>query len=321
MGTVFPVEDYKFLADFAESVKNKIVKALERLEQITARAQVGQPARQVANVLLHHCVSAKTAHLLRMLPPHITGDLANTVDKHVIQSFARINNVNVDELEHVGEVLSLPLSEGGMGLKRLSWMTEGAHVASWLQCAIRVEALIGVAVLHMRIWTEAALLCQHAVKLHANMVENEGVDAPKVAGTNWETLHLSHQTAEGDRAEDHGDPKGQMVCPGQRAPTTSCIVGFNEKPTHWSRNVGQSCTRLRKTTMLDQPHGRAVRIRTGFATCTSELHLQSLPKKPIKTLREEISAWADHAHACAKAARNTGHNHIRDWWAGVLMNC
>ena len=31
--------------------------------------------------------------------------------------------------------------------------------------------------------------------------------------------------------------------------------------------------------------------------------------------------WADHAHGCAKAARNTGHNHIRDWWAGVLANC
>ena len=36
----------------------------------------------------------------------------------------------------------------------------------------------------------------------------------------------------------------------------------------------------------------------------------------MKTLRER-----DHAHGCAKAARNTGHNHIRDWCAGVLSSC
>ena len=26
----------------------------------------------------------------------------------------------------------------------------------------------------------------------------------------------------------------------------------------------------------------------------------------------------DHAPGCARAARNAGHNHIRDWWAGVV---
>ena len=78
-----------------------------------------------------------------------------------------------------------------MGLERLNWMKEGAHVASWLQCA-RVEELIGAAVPQTRDWKEAALPCPQALKLaHANMVDNEGVDAIKVAGTNWETLHLS----------------------------------------------------------------------------------------------------------------------------------
>ena len=53
-----------------------------------------------------------------------------------------------------------------------------------------------------------------------------------------------------------------------------------------------------------------------LATCTSELHLQSLLQKSSKTF-----AWADHAHGCAEAARSTGLTHIRDWWAGVLANC
>ena len=85
-----------------------------------------------------------------MLPPHSTGELANTVDKHIIRSFARINNISEEELEKNIEILSLPISEGGMGLKRLSWMKGGAHVASWLQCARQVDELIRAAVPQMR---------------------------------------------------------------------------------------------------------------------------------------------------------------------------
>ena len=44
-----------FLEDFAETVKTKIATALEPLEQLTARAQVGQPAREAAN---EKCITA-----------------------------------------------------------------------------------------------------------------------------------------------------------------------------------------------------------------------------------------------------------------------
>ena len=50
---MFLVGENKFLEDFAENVKKEIVTALEPLEQIMARAQVGQPARQAANVAGH----------------------------------------------------------------------------------------------------------------------------------------------------------------------------------------------------------------------------------------------------------------------------
>ena len=123
----------EFLEDFAETVKTKMVTALEPLEQITAGTQVAQPA-------LHHCAAAKAALLLRMLPPHSTGELANTVDKHIIRSFAGINNIN-DELHEKQRNLVAP-NLGG------------------------------------RNWKEAALPCQQADELaHTNMVESEGVDA------------------------------------------------------------------------------------------------------------------------------------------------
>ena len=70
------------LADFAESVKDKIIGALSPIEQLTVKAQVGQTARQAANVLLQHCVA-------RILPPCVMRDRAATVDAQVARSFAR----------------------------------------------------------------------------------------------------------------------------------------------------------------------------------------------------------------------------------------
>ena len=59
IGTVFPVRDQKFQADFANSMRDKIAAALEPIEQPTALAEVVQPARRSASVLLQHHVSAK----------------------------------------------------------------------------------------------------------------------------------------------------------------------------------------------------------------------------------------------------------------------
>ena len=95
---------------------------------------------------MHHCAAAKAANVLTMLPQHSTGELANTVDKHIRRSFAHMNNINDKELEKNSEILSLPISQGGMGLKRPRRMIEGANVASWLQCTRRVDELIGAAV-------------------------------------------------------------------------------------------------------------------------------------------------------------------------------
>ena len=181
VGTVFPEGENKFLEDFAETVKTKIVTALGTTNGESTSGTAGETSGKRVT---------KAAHLLRMLPPHSTGELANTADKHTIRSFARINNIN-EELEKNSEILSLPISEGGVGLKRLNWMKEGAREASWLQN----EWMIGAAVHHLRNWKEAALPCQQAVKLaHSNMVDKEGVDAIKIAGTSWETLHLSCRT-------------------------------------------------------------------------------------------------------------------------------
>ena len=104
----------KFLAPFAETVKDNIVEALSPIAQLTAKAQVGQPSRQAVKVLLRHCVIAKAAHLSRLLPPSVMRDLASSADEPVARSCARINSISVEDLGQRAEQLSLPIPEGGM---------------------------------------------------------------------------------------------------------------------------------------------------------------------------------------------------------------
>ena len=184
-------------------------------------------------------------------------------------------------------------------------------MASWLQCARRVEELIGAAVPQTRNWEEAALPCQQAVKLaHDNMVGNEGVDAVKVAGTTWETLHLSCRTklqkaiALNDTAIRRDrwfvqatSANNKLHCRGQRE--TNAVV-------QWCRSVDQSRTGLSKNTMLDQPYERAVRLRMGLPLAPPNSTCKVYQRNQSILCGKEITVWADHAHGCAKAARNTG---------------
>ena len=195
VGTVFPAGENHFLEDFAESVKNKTVTTLDPLKQLTTRAQSGRAGE------------ASGEHLTAPLrngeggtPPANAATAYHwRPDQHGRQTRApQLRAHKQHQCRGAGKQQpnpATPISQGGMGLKRLNWMREGAHVASWLQCARRAEELIVAAVPQTRNWKEAALQCQQAVKLaHANMVENEGVDAMKEAGSNWETLHLACRT-------------------------------------------------------------------------------------------------------------------------------
>ena len=188
-------------------------------------------------------------------------------------------------------------------MKWLNWMKEGAHAASWLQCARRVHELIGEPVPQMRNWKKAALPCQQAVNLaHSNMVDNEGVDAIKIAGTSWETLLLSCST------------KLQKAIALKIRPTRANNKSHcRGQPTQWSCSMGQSCaSRGKKNTMLDQPYGRGSTHTSGLTTRTAELHLQSLPRKSIKTLRErDLGVGGSCAWLCKSCSKHWAQPHPR----------
>ena len=95
------------LADFANSTRTNCVSAMKPVEQPMARAQAGQPSRQAANVLLHHCECTIAAHLQHLLQPVVTNDLANT---NMIRKFARSMHFTDNELCIHNDKTSLPLA-------------------------------------------------------------------------------------------------------------------------------------------------------------------------------------------------------------------
>ena len=99
------------------------------------KAQVRQPAGQAASVMPHHCVATKAAHLLWFLPPTMTTEVADAVDQRVLLAFEKTNELSDEESALHDVQLSFSTTQGGMGLNKLAWLVDTAHVASQMQCA------------------------------------------------------------------------------------------------------------------------------------------------------------------------------------------
>ena len=97
------------------------------------------------------------------------------------------------------------------------------------------------------------------------MVENEGVDAIKVAGSNWETLHL----ACGTKLQKAIALKIMARCRDRwfvQASERQQQVALSGSTRNQRSGAGawvKAATASEKTTMLDQPYERAVPIRMG----------------------------------------------------------
>ena len=123
IGTVLPVGDQKFQADFANSMRDKIVAALEPIEQPTARAEAGQPARQSANVLLHHFVPANVP------PPTTNHAKPASHSGHTCDSqYCTHQQFHAGRAER-RQRTNPALADREVGLKRPAWMVEGTRQA------------------------------------------------------------------------------------------------------------------------------------------------------------------------------------------------
>ena len=87
---VMPIGSDNFVRDFLAKYVSKVEKFVVAVREIPVHAHPGEPAVQVANLLLRHCGSSKASHLLRTLPPAVVREAAQRIDD-IVLDFVHIN--------------------------------------------------------------------------------------------------------------------------------------------------------------------------------------------------------------------------------------
>ena len=74
-----------------------------------------------------------------------------------------------------------------------------------------------------------------------------------------------------------------------------------------------------EVTFRDDVYRFSLRLRLGLPLADPDDRCLVFNNSTHRTCGRSVSAWADHAPGCAKAARNLRHNWLRDWWLKVAQ--
>lgn len=191
---VMPIGNAEFVQDFLAGYVGKVEKFVAAVRAIPVHAQPGEPAVQVANLLLRHCASSKASHLLRALPTAVVLETAQRIDQVILDGFADINALGAAENSSAKSLIQMPVARGGLGLRSLSVVADAAHVAAWLHCAHSVSVAIGDVVPAMHDWSAAALPCQqHVHRAVQRMFNDYEVDVLSLCELDWAAVPRSER--------------------------------------------------------------------------------------------------------------------------------
>ena len=103
---------------------------LAGLEEVVRDAPPGDPRVQTATLLLRLCGQGKATHLLRTLPPALTKEFAEKLDKateDTLENLCRLDALTPTQREQ----LRLPLRRGRLGLRSQASLRGVAYLGSW----------------------------------------------------------------------------------------------------------------------------------------------------------------------------------------------
>ena len=127
-----PIGDYLFCAKYIAQKRTDASKLLQQL------AQVGFSDPHVAMLLLRQCGGfCRLIHLARTIPPSLAGDALSLFDDEMRQCFAECTAV--DTPDFTWQQAQLSLSQGGLGLHRVSYHSPAAYLASAVSSGLSHE--------------------------------------------------------------------------------------------------------------------------------------------------------------------------------------
>ena len=167
---------------------------LAGLEEVVRDAPPGDPRVQTATLLLRLCGQGKATHLLRTLPPALTKEFAEKLDKateDTLENLCRLDALTPTQREQ----LRLPLRRGGLGLRSQASLRGVAYLGSWAGNleGVRERCPLGTASKERfssgdRAWTLALAEAQAELADAGIHLTDQGevVGAPPQAAWAWE---------------------------------------------------------------------------------------------------------------------------------------
>jgi hypothetical protein len=256
---------------------------------------------------------------LRLLPPSVTDDFATDVDERVLAAFCKINNLegSIDAISR--RLYETPMSYGGLGMRPLRDHRAAAFVGCWLHVMAHVRSHHGDAIVHFDQGWQAAPV--H--KFQRDFMEaNDELDRQLgERGAAMGALQLSiadvlsaerpklqKELSRAVAAKKHSEWKDRLDPKCRAAAVLAAASAEGRRPLASEWLISAPCTktqeipdtnfRLLIKARLGIPvtlHGEHCRVQTSQAQC-----------------RHELTAHADHAFACAKAARQATHDSVAD---------
>eukprot|EP00661_Eupelagonemidae_sp_cell13_P024250 gene24250-biopygen16405 len=290
-----------------------------------------------------YCVSSKGTHLLRILPPRLTGSFARRVDQRVWDSFKSNNDLD-DSIEVVIDARRLyetPTAWGGVGFRPLYDVRESAFVGAWLQCAAHIGSAYGRRMPHsIAGWTRGSA---HGYSFHSDFhlalaaldgmlgVGNSGSGVlgydvgDALRGEKVKAQKLLSRAVLAQRFTEWRD--GLRVS--SRARTVLAMAsaeGRRSLASEWMLTAPYSA----RTTIHDQHYLTAIRKRLDVPVATrgdrcrvrrtvpsGERSWEAAGRVRGRECGASLMPHADHAQSCAVQARVRRHDAIADLCAAV----
>jgi len=319
---VFPVGSRNFVTDFLVDYVQKVKRFTDEVRNVVTFAEPGEPAVQVANLLLRHCAGQKAAHLLRLLPPDLTADLATQVDSLVADCFAELNNLTGTDLDACRPRLYHQVALGGLGLRPLAALRAAAFFGSWSQCACSVSAVLGGLAPATADWVTRSLPFQQRVHGAVDLLRDDyGLDALRLCEVSWSDFAaVERPKRQKVLSQALLDVSAQrwLATASQRQLQTALSGSTSDKRPGAADWLTATPTRD-EVTLRDDVYRFSVRLRLGLTLADPDDRCLVFNNSTHRTCGRQVSAWVDHAPGCAKAARNIRHNWLRDWWLKVAQ--
>ncbi len=264
-------------------------------------------------------VASKCIHLLRLLPPHLTDDFSADIDGRIRTAFCKINNLE-GSLDAISQrIYETPLSYGGLGMRPLREHRAAAFVGCWLQTMAHIHTHHGQAIPHFdQGWHGAPVHAFHRDFQDANdeldrYLGERGAVASMLQVSVADALsrerpklqkELSRAVAAKKHTEwlDRLDPK----CRAAGILAAASAEGRRPLASEWLVSV--PCTQTQQ--IPDNNYRVLIKVRLGIPiTLDGE---KCRVQMTHGQCRRQLAEHADHAFACAKAARQSTHDGAAD---------